>query len=282
MLKLYRSIFLVTICLLAIKVYANDYFDKGQEALLAGNYDNAIFNFEVGANKGSGSCCAKLALIYLMGNQQDLNKARFWAKKGIELNSARCYGIMGLSYLFEADMETGKGSDKGLPYFTKAYELKDTDTDVEFYGNCALNAASICLIAGDIENGRQWLERVVNDFIQFPSLLGQASYFYLAINDYNNAVKYATIADKEENIYSSYVLGYCLAYGKGIIQNHQLAFRYMEKAALAGLPDGSAEFMLGLFYEDGIGVTSDIEKAEHWYKESAKKNNPSAVAKIKV
>ena len=56
----------------------------------------------------------------------------------------------------------------------------------------------------------------------------------------------------------------------------------MKRAALFGLPDGAPEYMLGIFYQDGIGTVPDIEKAKYWYGESARKNNPNAVAKLKT
>lgn len=270
-------------CMNAICVNAKDYFVDGQKAFDAGNYAEAINNFEAGANAGSGSCCAKIALMHLgVGLPLDLSKARFWAHKGIELNSARCYGIMGLTYMYETDMTTGKGMEGGLPYLIKAYELKDTDTEMEFFGNCGINIATIYLVARDNTNGKHWLDRLVKDFSSYPALLGQASYFYLALNDYDSAIKYASVADRQSNIYAAYVLGYCLAYGKGIIQNKTSGFKYMKRAALSGLPDGAPEYMLGIFYQDGIGTVPDIEKAKYWYGESARKNNPNAVAKLKT
>ena len=49
----------------AFCVNAKDYFVDGQKAFDAGNYAEAINNFEAGANAGSCSCCAKIALMHL-------------------------------------------------------------------------------------------------------------------------------------------------------------------------------------------------------------------------
>ena len=148
-----QIILILIFCINAFSVNAKDYFVEGQKALDVGNYRDAITNFEAGANAGSGSCCAKTALMHLgVGLPLDLSKARFWANKGIELNSARCYGIMGLTYLYDTDMTTGKGMEAALPYFVKAYELKDTDNEMELFGNCGINIAMIYLVAGDNTN----------------------------------------------------------------------------------------------------------------------------------
>ncbi len=71
---------------------------------------------------------------------------------------------MGLTYMYETDMTTGKGMEGGLPYLIKAYELKDTDTEMEFFGNCGINIATIYLVARDNTNGKHWLDRLVKRF----------------------------------------------------------------------------------------------------------------------
>ena len=66
-------------------------------------------------------------------------------------------------------------------YLIKAYELKDTDTEMEFFGNCGINIVTILsLLPEIIQMGNIWLDRLVKDFSSYPALLGQASYFDLA------------------------------------------------------------------------------------------------------
>ena len=43
-----------------------------------------------------------------------------------------------------------------------------------------------------------------------------------------------------------------------------LAYTFAEKAARKGLP--SAEFAMGYYFEVGIGVRADVEKARVWYE----------------
>lgn len=46
-------------------------------------------------------------------------------------------------------------------------------------------------------------------------------------------------------------------------KNEELAFKYAERAASAGL--ATAEFALGYFYEIGMHVLADLKEAQLWY-----------------
>jgi len=46
-------------------------------------------------------------------------------------------------------------------------------------------------------------------------------------------------------------------------KNEELAFKYAERAAAAGL--ATAEFALGYFYEIGMHVLADLKEAQLWY-----------------
>ncbi|MGE9292080.1 MAG: hypothetical protein ACQKBW_00575 [Puniceicoccales bacterium] len=52
------------------------------------------------------------------------------------------------------------------------------------------------------------------------------------------------------------------------------AIKLYSRAAKAG--HDSAQYNLGVFYNNGIGVTRDYELALHWYRVSARNGNPSA------
>lgn len=58
------------------------------------------------------------------------------------------------------------------------------------------------------------------------------------------------------------------------------AFYWTERAANYGDRDGQCN--LAWFYEEGIGVEIDIEKAKFWYKKSALQGNDLANEKCKA
>jgi TPR repeat protein len=54
--------------------------------------------------------------------------------------------------------------------------------------------------------------------------------------------------------------------------NYEKAFYYYSLAN----SDATAQYILGYFYENGLGVEVDYEKAVYWYEKSADQNHPQA------
>ncbi|KAK7569087.1 hypothetical protein IWX50DRAFT_620100 [Phyllosticta citricarpa] len=66
---------------------------------------------------------------------------------------------------------------------------------------------------------------------------------------------------------------------EGVFQkNEELAYVYAERAAASGL--ATAEFALGYFYEIGVHVPVNIEKAMEWYDRAAKNGNKDAISRL--
>ena len=56
------------------------------------------------------------------------------------------------------------------------------------------------------------------------------------------------------------------------------AAEWYRKAADQG--NASAQYKIGVFYENGYGVTQDKEQAMQWYKKAAEQGNESAKSAI--
>lgn len=63
-------------------------------------------------------------------------------------------------------------------------------------------------------------------------------------------------------------------------KNEELAFTYVQRAAVAHLP--TAMFGLGYFYEVGISVPQNSQKALEWYEKAAQAGNKDAEGRLKV
>ena len=61
-------------------------------------------------------------------------------------------------------------------------------------------------------------------------------------------------------------------------QSKVTAAEWYRKAADQGF--ASAQYKLGVFYENGYGVTQDKEQAMQWYKKAAEQGNESAKSAI--
>lgn len=61
-------------------------------------------------------------------------------------------------------------------------------------------------------------------------------------------------------------------------KNEELAYVYAHRAAHSGLP--TAEFAMGYFYEIGLHVAVDLQKATEWYEKAAKQGNEDAKGRL--
>jgi hypothetical protein len=83
-------------------------------------------------------------------------------------------------------------------------------------------------------------------------------------------------ADAEMAISKWFLCGYENIFPK----NEELAYEYALRAAQSGLP--TAEFALGYFYEIGMHVPVNIQKATEWYEKAASKANEDAINRIEA
>ncbi len=63
--------------------------------------------------------------------------------------------------------------------------------------------------------------------------------------------------------------------GKGVPQDSERSFALNAEAAHAGYRD--AVLAMGWYYLGGVGVAQDYEKAEKWYRKSARHGEPKAM-----
>ena len=61
-------------------------------------------------------------------------------------------------------------------------------------------------------------------------------------------------------------------------KNDELAYVYAQRAAQSGLP--TAEFAMGYFYEIGLHVPVNVDKATEWYEKAAKQGNDDAKSRL--
>jgi len=84
---------------------------------------------------------------------------------------------------------------------------------------------------------------------------------------------------KEAKLDSFYMLGLHYMNGFGVSKNKELAFQKFRRSARKGYQN--AQFMLGIMYQYGHGVESNIAKSMFWYTQS-KENNPDIKAFLRT
>ena len=125
--------------------------------------------------------------------------------------------------------------------------------------------------------------------------------------DFNTAFKMFKEGADKDNVFCQYYLGDCYDNGRGTKKNADEAVKWYSKAAHQGhivskkileerkvdqiLTDespfatfeksarsGNAQsmYILGRYYEDGIGIEKDLKKAKEWYAKAKKRGNQAA------
>ena len=92
--------------------------------------------------------------------------------------------------------------------------------------------------------------------------------------DYKTALKeWQSLAD-QGNASAQYNLGLMYDNGRGVLKDYKQAAKWYQKAADQGLAD--AQYNLGVMYTNGEGVPKDLSKAKYWIKKAYE--NPDASA----
>lgn len=263
--------------------YSN-YFTEGMNAAAEGRYSEALSLYEKGAISGDKYCCGRVAACYLygLGCNTDIFLARKWAQKGYELGNSFSAVTLGYTYLYEYGIDSEIGTIKATPYLIYAYNADDSEKDnAELYANIGATIVVAKIYNGEEDEAKKWMERVVTDYPTYTPTLGSLSYLCWGFGDYEKAVKYATEADKDNNLQASFVLGWCMLHGKGIIQNEEAGFKKIQKVALIGSVD-YAMFALGECYYNGKGTSVDKEQAKEWFQKAADAGNEEAQEKLNL
>ncbi|GET04723.1 kinase-like domain-containing protein [Rhizophagus clarus] len=151
----------------------------------------------------------------------------------------------------------------------------------------------VILYFGNITNLLEfysWLSSNQNS----PNSIFLFGYFnYLTLGKAEKAFNLFINAEKN-HILTQYYIAKSYLNGHGTVKNEKLAFEYFQKVAdnnfthgqsqigncykngVADLGEMVAQYNLGTMYENGKGITKDINKAIYWYEKAAKKGYQKA------
>ena len=117
-----------------------------------------------------------------------------------------------------------------------------------------------------------------DDIIAKPAFnLGQQCF---EKGNFSEAVKHFSIAAELGHLTAQLRLGGIFHEGLGGLQDHELAFRWLSRAANQAEP--RAQLKLGWIYEAGLGVPADNRRSVYWYRIAAEGGNPEAQFNIGV
>lgn len=247
------------------------------------------------------------AAIYLENgyhNETPDPEAAFqYYKKGAELNDISSTFDLGRCYRF--GLGTQENPDLALEYYQKAADAGNPKAQVElalcyeheygvefdpqkafqymeqaaeqgyYYGEYKLGYYYLHgLLERDAEKGLYWLEKA-GESGSAHALLELGDYYlydYDNLDQAENAVTYYHSALEKGIINEG--LGLCYEYGLGVESNMSEAFKYFEMAANNGYV--VAMYHTGRCYLNGFGVKANPEEAYRWFNDAAQNDNVAA------
>ena len=285
-------------------IMASQLYAKGGK-ILKKDVDRSIAYLRMAAEMGNASAELTLSKYYADGT--DVKKdsrlsVEYALRSAAHGNTEGCY-VAGTCYL----------SGKGLPKDpARGFALIRISSDAGFMK--ATYALANCYLHGtgtnkDYTKARE-LHRSLADrgFAKSMFYLGESYYLGEQVpQDYAEAFRLFSKGAELDNALCQYYLGECYMNGHGVKADESVALKWYKKAADQGhvisqriiedrrnreiLEDqtpfatfeksarsGNAQsmYIVGRYYEDGIGIEKDLNKAKDWYRKAKKRGNSAA------
>lgn len=254
--------------------YSRSLYRLGSSYEMKGDIKTALIYFEHGLKRGDAACYYRLAMAYLRGH---LGKAKDQ--------------VIGLRYLENASLL----SDPDCPQSAYIYGLIQLG---ELDGITPSSGTSDKEVT-QIELGLRAMER--SAWLGFgPALLRMGKAWQNGERGFDSilALRYFHLASRQDqyaryNTSAAAVLGggelggvpeveiskWLLCGSEGLFDsNEEWSFKFAKISALQG--NSTGEFAVGYFYEVGIYVSSDLDKAIEWYKLASRHGCQEATSRI--
>lgn len=239
----------------------------------------AVEWYRKAAEQGDADAQYRLGLHYADGEgvEKDEAKAVEWYRKAAEMGETRALVQIGKCYAKGKGVR--KDDAKAVEWYRKAAEKGET---MAFYhlGKCYAEGKGV---AQDLESAFQWYKKAAESG-------GKLDVFWLRefgvklllgiemTQNFKLAAKCFQVGAEQDDEESTYRLGMCYEYGRGVEENLKKAVECYGKAARKGYP--GAQFSLGEAYRKGRGIEKDTASAMIWYAEAAKQGVPEALARL--
>ncbi|KAH8903869.1 hypothetical protein BR93DRAFT_182241 [Coniochaeta sp. PMI_546] len=251
------------------------------------NKRDAYLGYKEAAKMGWGRAEYRIGMLY--ENSNDIDKAIKHYNQGAALKDSAANYRLGMMYLM-GQHGYHKDYQKGLDMIQIAADAADEDAPQGAYVYGMLIARELpdvtipeFILPIDLAVARQYIEKAAYlGFAKAQLKMGQAYELSQLACDFNPAysLHYYGLAARQGQPEAALGVSRWFLFGyEGVFpKNEQLAFKYGEQAADAGLPTG--EFAMGYYYEIGIHVQKDIRQARNWYEQAAEHGNKDAKERL--
>lgn len=232
--------------------------------------------YEIAANAGHADALNELGCLFLNGQGvgQNNEKANEFFKLAADKGSARAQFNLGIAY------EQGRGCEKNLELAAKWYEASAK----QGFAGALCNWGHCHLYGKGVPQDFAKAFDCFSKSAERGHVIGTINLGYCysegkgVAQDSKKAVKlYQKVQDKHPMAVNN-LAEHCER-GTGIRKNLKMAVQLFGQAAEAGL--ALAQYNLGRFYENKIGVQKDLVEARRWYELAAKQENQNAIDALK-
>lgn len=198
-------------------------------------------------------------------------------KRVLLLQKAADAGSLDAMYDLSDCYYDGDGVEKNVPMAVK-WMLKAADL-----GSSEAQVQMGCVYnkgADGVEQSYTLAEKYLLMAAKSGNIDGQANLadLYLGLEDYEKSLVWARKAAQANNKLALFIMGLLYDEGLGVELNHVEALKWFERAAEAG--DDLAQYIAGLFYDKGEFVEQDYVKAFNYYQMAAAQGNLKAIYEL--
>jgi TPR repeat protein len=251
------------------------------------NKKDAYLGYKKAAGMGFGRAEYRIGMLY--ENANDTDKAIKHYNQGAVLKDSAANYRLGMMYLM-GQHGYPKDAERGVEMIQMAADAADEDAPQGAYVYGMLIARELpdvnipeFLLPVELSVARQYIEKAAYlGFAKAQLKMGQAYELSQLACDFNPAysLHYYGLAARQGQPEAALGVSRWFLFGyEGVFpKNEQLAYKYGEQAADAGLATG--EFAMGYYYEIGIHVPRDVRQARNWYELAAEHGNKDAKERL--
>lgn len=265
---------------------------------LASCYGTGMLNLEIDHEKAyhlylqaskqnHAQACYRVAVCNLIGagTKRDPSRAFAFYRKAASLGDTAAMYKLGM-ILLTGDLGQQKNPREGIPWLRRAAEQADEENPHALHELGLLYEkpqTASGLIIHDAAYAKELFTQAANlGYTQSQFKLGHC-YEYGALgcpNDPKRSLAWYTRAAEKGDPQAELALsGWYLTGSEGVLkQSDAEAYLWARRAANKGLAD--AEYAVGYYTEQEIGVRADLEIAKRWYMRAAAQGNSRAMARL--
>ena len=278
--------------------YAAD-LDKGLNAYQQGDYATALKELKPFAIEGEVNSLLALGLIYMngLGVPQDYKESFNWFRLVADMGNE--FGQYFVGVYYAQGLGVPQDNKEAVKWLKLAANQGDAGAQV-LLGSMYLGGRGVSynLIEAvkwfqlsaeqgnkDAQQALAKLDAKLIDqnpqpasplsFIPNPKPDHMKGLYAYKRGDYTNALKEFMPLAKQGDANAQWVLGVMYSKGEGVSQNYNEAVRWARLAAEQRHP--TARYNLGMIYENGLGVQKSLIEAEKWYRLAAELGNQPGI-----